>query len=427
MRQILLTIFTFLFFTVAYSQGSFEEEFDLDNRVLNSQNGWSGNTSFEVVSDNMSLPNYFFTNSEEKAISIQSSGGTISRDNPATNPLSAGAAYLSFLVRIDDKNNLRAVEDYQVGIRKSIFTTSFVGVGFYRDDANESVIKAALQTNSSSDWVNSTQTFSENTVYHVVLKYQFNSGANDDLFVFISDSFMSTEPMVATLETVVTGTGLPDNIGSVILNAHPNSSNVLLVDGLQMGNAWNGFNTVALPIELKDFSGIQKNNQVQLNWVTASEYDNDYFTIEKSKDGVEFITIGEVSSKGDSRTDVAYQFIDERPYSGLNYYRLKQTDFDRTSTTSNIIVVSMEQQKEPVVTIFPNPATDYFSLELAIDNFDKKCNLNITNISGQVKLSQILEGQNNIQIQTNDWTSGWYVIQLSFQDGRSIVEKIFVQ
>ena len=431
MKQLLAILFTFLFFITAYSQvtSPFQEEFDLINGSLNGQNGWSGNTFFQVVTDDMNLGNYFFTNNEEKAACIQTSGGTIRKANP--NPFATGTVYLSFLVKIEDINQLGTVPDFQVGIDKTVFTTGFAGVGFYNDGGD---IKAALSTVNTE--ASSTQVYVEDKVYHVVFKYEFILGGNDIVSAFISDVFMTTEPAVATITTTVNGTGLLDNIGSVILaSPNPNpGTNVpvkpaLKVDGLQLGNEWNGSLTtlVAAPIELKRFSGTQKNSQIQLDWITASEYDNDYFTIEKSKDGVEFSSIGEVSSMGDSQYEVAYQLIDGRPYSGQNYYRLKQTDFDGTSTTSKIIVVDMENQQEPKVKIFPNPVTDYFLIELAANAFNRKGTVNVISANGQVILNQAFDGSNNIQIQTNDWTSGWYAVQLYFQDGKSMIEKIFIQ
>jgi|GEM_PF-2560390 len=435
MRLIFTFFFTFLFFITAYSQSTspFQEEFDYNNTgQLNGkgQPAWEGNDAFQVVTDDMNLDDYFFTNEEEMVACIQIGGGTIRKANTNTFPL--GAAYLSFLVKIENIDNLGTVEDFQVGFGKTLFDTGFAGVGFYNDGGQ---IKAALSTVSSQQ--SSTQTFEENTVYHVVFKYEFNSTGNDMISAFISDEFMETEPNTPTIETTtVTGTLLPDNIGSVILaSPNPIIGNIvpiepaLKVDGLQLGNDWNGFNTtlVAAPIELKRFSGTQKNSQIQLDWITASEYDNDYFTIEKSKDGVEFSSIGEVSSMGDSQYEVAYQLIDGRPYSGQNYYRLKQTDFDGTSTTSKIIVVDMENQQEPKVKIFPNPVTDYFLIELAANAFNRKGTVNVISANGQVILNQAFDGSNNIQIQTNDWTSGWYAVQLYFQDGKSMIEKIFIQ
>ena len=140
---------------------------------------------------------------------------------------------------------------------------------------------------------------------------------------------MENEPTVPTLETEVSGTGLLDNIGSIILNSHPASSNVLLVDGLQLGPSWNGFNLLGLPIELSDFSVRKKNAAaVELNWTTSSEINNDFFTIEKSRNGFDFLEIGMLDGQGQSNSNNHYRFIDEQPYEGYNYYRLKQTDFD---------------------------------------------------------------------------------------------------
>lgn len=430
MRRILTLLITVVFFATTYAQTSFEEIFNLNIGVLNNQNGWTGNTSFQVVSDGMNLSGYFFDNIEQKVAEIRSSGGKITRDNALTNPLTTGTAYLSFLAKINDKNNLRAVADYQVSIGKSVFATSFAGVGFYRDDVNGGVIKAALQTNNSADWVNTTtQTFVEKTVYHVVLKYEFIATGNDQVSVFISDSFMATEPATPTLTTTATGTLLLDNIGSVVLNSHltATSAEVLRVDGFQLGNSWNGFTTVlqGMPVELTGFSGKEKNEHIQLDWTTATEHDNDYFTIRKSRDGVVFTPIGKVRGQGDSRSEVAYQFVDQHPYSGVNYYQLQQTDFDGTSTTSEMIVINRSARNAP--NIFPNPATDQVTIELAPDGADPVGHLTVTGSNGQVILNQSFARLDQVNLFTGDWTSGWYLVQLYFENGQAITQKLFVR
>ncbi len=427
MKNILTLILTVILISNVFSQTSFEEIFDLNLGSLNPQNGWSGNTSFQVVSDNMSLTNYFFTNNEEKVVRIQSSGGTISRDNAIANPLITGSAYLSFLAKIEDKNNLRDSEDYQVGIGKLIFNTSFAGVGFYRDEVNGGVIKAALQTNNSSNWVNSSETFSENTVYHIVLKYKFKPLANDSLFVFISDGFMGNEPAVSTLATEVSGTGLLDNIGSVILNSHPGSSNVLLVDGLQLGSEWNGYTTLPLPIELVEFSGRKRDEAtVELNWMTSLEINNDFFTIEKSRDGVNFLEIGKLNGQGESTSNSYYDFLDEDPFAGNNYYRLKQTDFDGKYTYSEIIVIEIKNKKMNI-NVFPNPTFDFINIKKSSSEVGEAATVKILNANGQIAYQQDLEGGSLLQIPVQDWSCGWYVVQVEFQRGETFSQKLFVQ
>jgi hypothetical protein len=93
-------------------------------------------------------------------------------------------------------------------------------------------------------------------------------------------------------------------------------------------------NSNVLPITLLSFQAEAKEQQVMTNWITATEINNDFFTIERSKDGSFWDKVGDVDGAGDSHTELSYSFIDQRPYTGVSYYRLRQTDFDGTSTLS---------------------------------------------------------------------------------------------
>ena len=89
-----------------------------------------------------------------------------------------------------------------------------------------------------------------------------------------------------------------------------------------------------LPITLLSFQAKAEDRQVHTSWITASENNNDFFTIERSKDGTNWEEAGRVEGAGNSNTELSYGFIDEIPYSGISYYRLSQTDFDGTTTLS---------------------------------------------------------------------------------------------
>jgi len=92
-----------------------------------------------------------------------------------------------------------------------------------------------------------------------------------------------------------------------------------------------------LPIELLSNEVYCNNNNVVIKWTTASETNNDFFTIEKSIDAINFTAIGTVGGAGNSTTVLNYSFSDLNPYSGIAYYRLKQTDYDGMSETFSIL------------------------------------------------------------------------------------------
>ena len=101
-----------------------------------------------------------------------------------------------------------------------------------------------------------------------------------------------------------------------------------------------------LPITLLSFSAEAREGSVLCNWVTAAEINNDYFTIERSKDGNYWEKVGTIYGAGDSHTELSYSFTDERPYLGISYYRLRQTDYNGTSTISEPLAVEIRANGE---------------------------------------------------------------------------------
>jgi hypothetical protein len=98
-----------------------------------------------------------------------------------------------------------------------------------------------------------------------------------------------------------------------------------------------------------------KNRIVELTWQTASEHNNDFFTVERSADGFNFEPILFKDGAGNSTTLLNYSDKDLQPLEGVSYYRLKQTDFNGTYDYSDIRVVSTSSDAQ--VLIYPNPSS----------------------------------------------------------------------
>ena len=96
-----------------------------------------------------------------------------------------------------------------------------------------------------------------------------------------------------------------------------------------------------------------------INWSTLSEENNDYFTLERSSDGINFESIDQIDGAGSSNKLINYQIIDKNPIKGISYYRLKQTDFDGETSYSNISSVNNNQHNNEVLKkgfiLYPNP------------------------------------------------------------------------
>lgn len=115
-----------------------------------------------------------------------------------------------------------------------------------------------------------------------------------------------------------------------------------------------------LPIELKSFHAEARKNLIHLFWSTTSETNNDYFTVERSKTRLDWQDVLRVEGSGTTTSRKDYFAIDDGPYYGISYYRLKQTDFDGSSTYSNVVSVTL--QPEENVQAFPNPSSGVFTV-----------------------------------------------------------------
>lgn len=113
-----------------------------------------------------------------------------------------------------------------------------------------------------------------------------------------------------------------------------------------------------LPVELISFTGTAEGKRVRLSWSTASERDNDHFSVHRSSDMSSFQHLFDVAGSGSSQVATDYQAYDEAPTLGINYYRLSQYDLDGTIGYQRVIAVEFVGDEEFNVTVFPNPVVD---------------------------------------------------------------------
>ena len=159
-----------------------------------------------------------------------------------------------------------------------------------------------------------------------------------------------------------------------------------------------------LPINLVSFKPVVNDNTIDLNWTTASEINNDYFTVEKSSDGILFEEILRKAGAGNTTTLKNYYDVDNTPFQGHNYYRLRQTDFDGFSTLSAIKVVNYSQSKNEKQTVRienlgPNPFNDFLNVTISSDS-DEKTVVRILDNKLQTVYEEkiiIIPGENNFQ------------------------------
>ena len=177
------------------------------------------------------------------------------------------------------------------------------------------------------------------------------------------------------------------------------------------------YNTAPLPIELLTFTAEPCDDNVCLNWATASETNNDYFTIEKTKDAVNYDFVAKVAGAGNSSSRRNYSALDKAPYEGISYYRLKQTDYNGNFTYSDLREVDFTDINFSF-DVYPNPNSNN-NINLLI-NADKgeEFTLSIYDITGRSIYSKQLitqqYGENTFTLDgTSNLAQGIYMINVT--------------
>ncbi|MDG1477620.1 MAG: T9SS type A sorting domain-containing protein, partial [Vicingaceae bacterium] len=219
----------------------------------------------------------------------------------------------------------------------------------------------------------------------------FTAGATS-----ISPSFVdNTNDIVRFEHNFVAGTGFYFTIGSVDKWATP------------------------LPVELLSFDVSCYNNTVHLNWVTKSEINNDFFTVEKSLDGIEFYAIGKIQGNGNSNSTAEYQWTDNNPTNGTSYYRLKQTDFNGKSKLHSVKAISCDRFDN--INVYPNPTSGAVNID-----FGKKLNevsIKINDVYGRTLMTENHKSLNTIDLEIKG-ESGLYFIEIVAKNGNQKVIKV---
>lgn len=172
---------------------------------------------------------------------------------------------------------------------------------------------------------------------------------------------------------------------------------------------------VALPVSLTHFTA-QRNGKINhITWSTSQEINTSYFTVERSTDGRSFAPLNRIAATGNSTRVTEYNFTDNNPSQGLNYYRLAITDASGLVKYSNVKIVRNEGTVD--VSIYPSPVKDLLNIVISADAADK-ATLFITNVNGQLLQQQNLtvnKGLNKVSFNTSSLMPGAYIIKVKMQ------------
>lgn len=181
---------------------------------------------------------------------------------------------------------------------------------------------------------------------------------------------------------------------------------------------------VTLPVHFINFTGTSlPDKTIRLDWNATTDEHHDYFEIEKSAGGTNFISIG----KGP--LSAPYWKVDASPYIGSNFYRVKQVDKDGTVTYSNTIKINYDPSKF-VVTVYPNPAKEDVTFRFNTETTER-VTIRITDLSGKTVYSTqvtVGAGVNESKINVQGWASQTYIVKVTNRDNTCLtVQKLVKQ
>lgn len=186
----------------------------------------------------------------------------------------------------------------------------------------------------------------------------------------------------------------------------------------------NGFGVSSLlPIELAYFRAKGEDQQVYLEWQTEVEINNAFFEIEHSQNGKDFKAIAYLEGAGTSVRAQKYQFQHKAPVQGINYYRLKQTDFDGAFSYSAIETVKHQTLSNPSVKVYPNPVSERFTI--THNSEEEISEIKLYSVLGQQLVGRWMEAQTSYALPGN-LAAGQYVLKVT-AGAQQWMERIIIQ
>jgi hypothetical protein len=268
-----------------------------------------------------------------------------------------------------------------------------------------------------ASWGNTVQGVS-NSAWQVTAGNGLTPNGSTAQLRFGGDGFgkFSLPDLNASLASSAVGTFVAATDNTVSLEV--NRSGLSLTN---LNNTWyigtKDVTTSPLPIKLLSFDArLMADGNVQISWSTSMEVNNRLFSVEKSQDGLTFITVAELAGAGNSTAELDYSVVDQHPYSGRSYYRLRQTNDDGQSSFSRVVVIDINSHVS--LQLYPNPARSSIQLSFSSERGGQMLT-RIVDLSGKIVASsvhQAVPGVNNFTFDVSGYRTGAYFLQLVSAD-----------
>jgi len=206
------------------------------------------------------------------------------------------------------------------------------------------------------------------------------------------------------------------------------------VSGQSFNLAWSlsggsSLDCTVLPVELLSLEATAQHQAIMVDWATATERNAAFFEVQRSADSREFHTVGSVPATGDAQYRNDYQFVDEHPLQGANYYRLNQVDRDGRSEITQTVVayLGLDPGAKPV--LFPNPADDLLNVAFT-SPVDGDALVLVKDALGrtvQEELIAVKRGEPAATLSTGRLAKGWYSLSVVLPDGAPLMSAGFLK
>ena len=168
-------------------------------------------------------------------------------------------------------------------------------------------------------------------------------------------------------------------------------------------------------------SAIANGEEVLISWTTATEENNDYYQVEYSTDGVNFEVIAEITGAGTSDIENNYRYTHYAPANGMNYYRIRQVDFNGEFSFTSIMAVEMSNGEEQVISFSPATA----QLDVTVSE-EELAQVVVFDMNGRVVAQQSNNGHSLVSINLDNLQSGIYVCSVKNTKGFVSTQKFFL-
>ncbi len=174
-----------------------------------------------------------------------------------------------------------------------------------------------------------------------------------------------------------------------------------------------------LPVRLISFEVSKRDNYTVLNWETASETNNSHFEVEHAQDAVNFTVLGKVKGNDTTEEDQRYSFIHHTPAPGINYYRLKQVDYDGVFEYSVIRSIIWSSPAGEHFKAYPNPVEGY----IVLSGLTGASVVEIVDIQGRAVYRKTNVKETGLSVNTSRYHQGTYIVRI-VKDGQVETKKI---